>query len=524
MYEFDPTWLAKLDALRAAGVHPYPNGMAPTHTSTELHRRFADVADPSQDATLGEVAVAGRVMFRNIMGKAVFLRLQDRGEPAVEVRDAEGNVQHKGGVIQVYVRREEVGPEVFEQVKGLDIGDHLWARGVMMRTRAGELTLQAKACQLAAKTLTPFPDRFHGLSDVELRSRQRYVDLFLHEETRATFRLRSRILRYIRNFFEARDYLEVETPMMHVIPGGAAARPFVTHHNALDIDLFLRVAPELYLKRLLVGGLERVFEINRNFRNEGVSVKHNPEFTMLEFYQAWATMDDLVALTEELLGGMVEELLGTTQVTWGERTLSFARPFRRADMDVLIAEHTAPLGLDHAALQDVGAMRAFWLAQHPGDEDGLPTTVGRWWERLFEVYVEHQLLDPTFVTGFPAEISPLSRRRDDDPTRVDRFELIVNGWELANAFSELNDPVDQAARFADQVAAREAGDHEAMYFDHDYVRALSYGMPPAAGEGMGIDRLVMLLTNRASIREVILFPTLRPERRAQESSEAPEGA
>ncbi|HMV65916.1 MAG TPA: lysine--tRNA ligase [Myxococcota bacterium] len=517
MYEFDPSWLAKLDALRAAGVHPYPNGMAPTHTSTELHARFAAVADPSAEPEARGVAVAGRVMFRNIMGKAVFLRVQDRGEPTVEVPGADGEVQRKGGVIQVYVRREDVGPEAFDLVKGLDIGDHVWASGVMMRTRSGELTLQASACRLAGKILSPFPDRWHTLSDPELRSRQRYVDLFLNEETRATFRMRSRVLRYVRDFFERREFLEVETPMMHVIPGGAAARPFTTHHNALDIDLYLRVAPELYLKRLLVGGLERVFEINRNFRNEGVSVKHNPEFTMLEFYQAWATMDDLVALTEELLSGLVRDLLGGTDVVWGERTLSFATPFRRADMDELIAEQTAPLGLPREALRDVDAMTSFWRARHPdrsGDGDDLPTTVGRWWERLFETFVEATLLNPTFVTGFPAEISPLSRRRDDDPERVDRFELIVNGWEIANAFSELNDPVDQAGRFAAQVAAREAGDHEAMYFDHDYVRALSYGMPPAAGEGLGIDRLVMLLTNRASIREVILFPTLRPERPA----------
>ena len=514
MYEFDPDWLSKLDALRASGVEPYPNGMVPTHTSTELHARFAAVDDPSADAELGEVAVAGRLMFRNHMGKAMFLRVQDRGEATVEVALPDGTTERRGGRIQVYARVQDVGPEAFERIKGLDIGDHVWAVGTMMRTRTGELTLHAREVRLASKILTPFPDRYHAVGDIEFKSRQRYVDLFLNDEARDLFRMRSRILRYIRSFFEDRSYLEVETPMMHTIPGGAAARPFVTHHNALGIELFLRIAPELYLKRLLVGGLERVFEINRNFRNEGISVRHNPEFTMLEFYQAWATMEDLIGLNEELLSGLVRELHGTTVIRWQDRTLNFSAPFRRADMDELIAERT---GLTRGALRDVAAMEAYWLAHRPDrverpDPGKLPTTFGRWWEVLFEAFVEHHLIDPTFVTGFPAEISPLSRRSDSDPDRVDRFELFCNTWEIANAFSELNDPVDQAARFEAQVRSRAAGDHEAMHFDHDYVRALTYGMPPAAGEGMGIDRLVMLLTDRTSIREVILFPTLRPER------------
>ena len=513
MYEFDPDWLAKLDALRAAGVHPYPNGLKPTHTSTELHQRFAGVEDPSQDPEGQRVAVAGRLLFRNHMGKAMFLRVQDRGEPTVRLTKPDGEIEMKGGIIQVYVRKDDVGDELFQIVKGLDIGDHLWAEGFMMRTRTGELSLQARTARLAGKTLLPFPDRWNAVQDVETRSRQRYVDLFINEDTRATFRSRSRILRYIRDFFEERAYLEVETPMMHPIPGGAAARPFVTHHNALDVDLFLRVAPELYLKRLLVGGLERVFEINRNFRNEGVSVKHNPEFTMLECYEAWATMDDYVALAEELVAGLVEALHGQPVIPWGEHTLDFSRPFRRADMDELIAEAT---GLDRAALRDPAAMEAWWRANRPEHTHKLPTTMGRWWELMFEELVEGGLRNPTFVTGFPAEISPLSRRRDDDPDRVDRFELFCNGWELANAFSELNDPVDQAERFLAQVRARDAGDGEAMHFDADYIRALSYGMPPAAGLGMGIDRLVMLLADRRSIREVILFPTLRPARPAAE--------
>jgi lysyl-tRNA synthetase class 2 len=326
-------------------------------------------------------------------------------------------------------------------------------------------------CGYGAETMLPFPDRWHGVTDVEQRSRQRYVDLFVNEDTRATFLLRSAVVRWIRDFFHGRDYVEVETPMMQLIPGGAAARPFVTHHNALDLELYLRIAPELYLKRLVVGGMERVFEINRNFRNEGVSVKHNPEFTMLEFYEAWATHEDLIELTEDLLGGLVPAVCGgATSVPYGEHVLDFAPPYRRADMDLLISEQT---GLTRAQLRDVGAMADWWCAHKPSaDRDALPKTMGRFWELLFDALVEHTLIQPTFVTGFPTEISPLSRKNDADPAIVDRFELYVAGREIGNAFSELNDPVDQAARFAEQAAARDAGDEEGMYFDHDYVRAL----------------------------------------------------
>lgn len=502
MYDFDPEWLQKLNALRASGVEPYPNGMEPTHTSAELHQQFADVTSPN----LNDVAIAGRLMFKNHMGKAVFLRVRDRSDG--------------GQMMQVYVRKDAVREAVFQAVKALDIGDQVWAKGSLMRTRTGELTLQADEVRLAGKILTPFPDRWNSVTDVELRSRQRYVDLFMNDETRDTFRARSHILRYIRQFFDQREFLEVETPMMHPIPGGATARPFVTHHNALDMPLYLRIAPELYLKRLLVGGLERVFEINRSFRNEGISVRHNPEFTMLEFYQAWATMEDLIPLSESLLSGLVAALQadglvssehGEGRVPFGDRVLDFRGPFRRADMDALIAEVT---GLSLEALWDVETMASFWKTcpESKGASSKLPTTVGTWWELLFETFVEPTLVQPTFVTGFLAERSPLARRRDGDPLRVDRFELFINTWEIANAFSELNDPVDQAERFADQVAARTTGDDEAMFFDTDYIRALTYGMPPAAGQGFGIDRLVMLLTNRSSIREVILFPTLRPER------------
>lgn len=507
MYTFDDAWLEKLAAMRERGEEPYPNGFVVTHTSTQLHERFVDVEDP-ETVEFGEVQVAGRLMFRNRMGKVLFLRIADRGEPTVPAKDKDGEDVMLGGGIQIFVRKNDVGEEEYEKLKRLDIGDWVHTRGTMFRTRTGELSVRAAECSLAAKIMNTFPDRQHGISDVELRSRQRYVDLFMNESTRRTFRLRSRIVRYIRDFFEKREFLEVETPMMQVIPGGAAARPFVTHHNALDMELYLRIAPELYLKRLLVGGFERVFEINRNFRNEGVSTKHNPEFTMLEFYQAWATMADLMDLTEELVSGLVDTVIGSRNVKFGDFEIDFATPWRRADMDVLISEQT---GLSLDELADPAAMEAYWRANQSVKEGAsLPTVRGKWWEVLFDAYVEPKLVNPTFVTGYPTEISPLSRRNDSDPSRVDRFELFMATWEIANAFSELNDPVDQAGRFAAQAADREAGDEESMYFDADYIRALTYGMPPAAGQGIGIDRLVMLLTGCQSIREVILFPTMRP--------------
>ncbi len=515
MYDFDPDWLTKLEELRASGVVPYPNGMAPTHTSTALHQRYLGIEDPTAEADAEGVAVAGRLMFRNRMGRTLFLRLQDRGETIQVGTDDAGEPVFRHGILQLYIRRDEIGDEIFDQMKRLDIGDFVWAKGSMMRTRSGELSLRVAEICLASKIMMPFPDRHHAVTDVELRSRQRYVDLFINHETRQTFRLRSKIVRHIRNFFEDRDFLEVETPIMQPIPGGATARPFVTHHNALDMELYLRIAPELFLKRLLVGGLERVFELNRSFRNEGVSVKHNPEFTMLEFYQAWATYHDLMDLTETLLVELVELVTGGERsLQFGGMDIDFSPPFRRANMDELISEQ---IGLPREQLRDVDAMRAWWVAEH-GDDDKLPTTVGKWWEQLFDAHVEHTLINPTFVTGFPVEISPLARRNDDDPFLTDRFEVIVATWELANAFSELNDPVDQAARFAAQVAERDAGDADAMYFDADYINALSYGMPPTAGEGIGIDRLVMLLTGKTSIREVILFPTLRPQSQASEDA------
>jgi lysyl-tRNA synthetase class 2 len=521
MYPFDPQFQAKVAALRDGGVDPYPTAerLRVTALSTELHDRYNGGVDPTVDPEARGVAVGGRLLFRNRMGKLLFLRIQDRGEPSVVARDADGAPVLdeagapvlRGGILQVMVRRDVVGEESFELLKKLDIGDFVWARGDVVRTKTGELTLDAAEARLASKIVASFPDRFHQLTDPETRYRQRYVDLFINPDVRATFRARSRIIRSIRRFFEDRDFVEVETPMMQVIPGGATARPFITHHNALDIDLYLRVAPELFLKRLVVGGFERVFEINRNFRNEGISLKHNPEFTMLEFYQAWATYHDLMDLTEELLTRLAREILGEqTTVRLGDLTIDFQPPYRRAGMGELIVEHA---GIDASALRDPAALEAWWRAHHPvGADQRLPTTWAGWWEWYFDAHVEPNLVNPTFVTGFPAEISPLARRSDDDPELTDRFELIIGTWEIANAFTELNDPVDQAGRFAAQVEAKERGDDEAMFFDRDYVRALTYGMPPTAGQGIGIDRLVMLLTGNPSIREVIFFPTLRPER------------
>ncbi|MEQ1572440.1 MAG: lysine--tRNA ligase, partial [Myxococcota bacterium] len=474
MYEFDEEFLGKLAELRSAGIDPYPSGLSVTHTAESIRAAHGELP-PDTELADTDVAIGGRVMFRNRMGKALFLRISDRS-----------------GRIQVYLRREEVGDATFDLLKSTDVGDFVWVRGSVMTTRTGELSVRGREARLGSKILTPFPDRWHGLTDPEVRTRQRYVDLFLNEDVRDVFRKRSAIVRAIRDFFHDRDYLEVETPMMQVIPGGAIARPFVTHHNALDLELYLRIAPELYLKRLVVGGYERVFELNRVFRNEGLSQRHNPEFTMLEFYQAWATHEDLITLTEQLLVGLAQQICGGTSVPYGEETLDFSAPFRRGDMDALVSEAT---GLDRATLRDPARIEAFWRAAHPERTKDLPTTFGRWWELLFEEYVEPSLANPTFVTGFPIEISPLSRRSAADPEIADRFELFVARRELANGFSELNDPVDQAARFVQQARGREAGDQEAMYFDDDYIRALTFAMPPTAGEGIGIDRLVMLLTN-----------------------------
>ena len=491
MYDFDPKRLEKLATLRESGVEPYPNGFdKPTHTLAQVAELGGERSNEELSAESTEFIVAGRLRFKNEMGKAGFARIQDGS-----------------GRMQLFVRKNDLGEEAFDAVwKKLDLGDWVWARGSLMRTRKGELSLHLTELRLYAKCIESLPDKHHGFNDGEMRQRMRYLDLFVNEDTRKTFALRSAVMRSIRRFFDERAFMEVETPMLQVIPGGANARPFVTHHNALGMDLYARVAPELYLKRLVVGGFERVYELNRNFRNEGISLKHNPEFTMLEWYMAHATYTDNMDLTEELIVGLCEELLGTTDLTWGEDAIDMSRPWRRASMADLVAEH--------GGVEDpwsVHELQARWLELHPEAEE-LPGTIGKLWELFFDRFVEPSLINPTFVTDLPAEISPLARKNDADPRVTDRFEFFIGGKEMGNGFSELNDPVDQASRFQAQAQAKSEGDDDAMFFDADYIRALSYGMPPTSGEGIGIDRLVMLLANQTSIREVILFPILRPEK------------
>jgi len=486
---------AKLRALREAG-EAYPNGWRPDTDATTLLERFADeeVWNQAKLENLDErFRLAGRIMSRRIMGKASFVHIQDGS----------------GGRIQLYLRRDDLPDGAYQAFKQWDIGDLIGVAGRLMRTRTGELSVHADQLCLLTKSLRPLPEKWHGLTDQETRYRQRYVDLIVNPEVRDTFVRRTRIIRAIRDFFDQRGFLEVETPMMHHIPGGATARPFVTHHNALDLELYLRVAPELHLKRLLVGGLEKVYEINRNFRNEGVSTRHNPEFTMLEFYWAHADYNDLIRLTEAMLHEVVTLLPGLKdgRVFYQNVELDFGGQYRRVSVAEAVAEHYPDLA--NGDLRDRDLLRSACRREAiPVEEDW---GWGRLLMELFEHRVEPLLVQPTFVTGYPIEVSPLSRRNDEDPELADRFELFVAGREIANGFSELNDPEDQAERFQAQVAARDAGDKEAMHFDHDYIRALEYGMPPAAGEGIGIDRLVMLLTDSPSIRDVLLFPYLRPE-------------
>ncbi|HEY3302853.1 MAG TPA: lysine--tRNA ligase [Candidatus Binatia bacterium] len=480
----------KLQKLMDSGHAPYPNDFKPNHLTADIIAAHGALPEDRLAALATEFSVAGRIMGIRSFGKASFFHIQDRK-----------------GRLQVYVRRDRVGDEGYRLFEQFDMGDIVGVWGRLFRTKTKELTIEAKGIRLLAKCLRPLPEKWHGLADVEARYRQRYVDLMVNREVKELFQRRSQIIRIIRRFFEERDFLEVETPMMQSIPGGAAARPFVTHHNALNMELYLRVAPELFLKRLLVGGLERVFELNRNFRNEGVSVRHNPEFTMLEFYQAYATYDDLMALTEDLFTTIAKEVVGALKISYGEHEIGLKTPWRRLSLVDSIAEYG---GAERHALADAAGLRA--LAQGKGLklEPGLP--YGKLLVDVFEKLVEPQLIQPTFIMGYPLEVSPLARKSEQNPALVDRFELYIGGRELANAFSELNDPADQRERFEKQAAARKAGDDEAHAFDEDYVRALEYGMPPAAGEGIGIDRLVMLFTASPSIRDVILFPLLRPER------------
>ena len=478
----------KLAALRASG-QAFPNDFRRNALAADLQARYGDVQKEELVAQNVEVAVAGRLMLRRVMGKASFFTLQDTS-----------------GRIQCYLRREEIGEAAYQAFNDLwDIGDVVGVVGTLFRTNKGELTVEGKVARMLAKSVRPLPEKFHGLHDQETRSRQRYLDLMMNEESRTLFRNRTAIIQRIREFFIARDFLEVETPMMHPIVGGATARPFVTHHNALDIDLYLRIAPELYLKRLVVGGFERVFEVNRNFRNEGLSPRHNPEFTMLEFYQAYADYHDLMDLTEELLREVAQSVVGSKVVNYQGEHIDFGKPIERLTMANAIVRYT---DLDERSVRDATALRAALTAMNlTPDKDA---TVGKLQAELFEARVEERLLHPVFITEHPAEISPLARRNDADPAVTDRFELYIAGREIANGFSELNDPDDQAERFRAQVELKNTGDDEAMDYDHDYVTALEYGLPPTAGEGIGIDRLVMLLTNATAIRDVLLFPHMRP--------------
>ncbi len=478
----------KVDALWGAGINPYPNDFRQEHTSADLVNGFGELQEIPENCQT--FSVAGRMIARRSFGKAAFIQLQDRK-----------------GRMQLYVRKDVIGEEAFEVFENFDIGDIAGAEGWPFRTKTGELSLHVTKIRLLTKSLLPLPEKFHGLTDVETRYRQRYVDLIVNPEVREVFFKRAKIVSLIRDFMVKRDFLEVETPMMQPIPGGATARPFVTHHNALDMELYLRIAPELYLKRLVVGGFDRVFEINRNFRNEGISIRHNPEFTMMEFYQAYATFSDLMDFTEELLCHVASELLGTLDFSYQGAAISFQRPWKRVSVKEAIIEYG---DVDAKTVND--RELAFTYAKQIGLD--LPENIGygKLITEIFEEVAEPKLIQPTFVTDYPTEVSPLSRKSDHDPEYVDRFEFFCAGREMANAFSELNDPVDQKERFLSQVEAKKGGDEEAHYMDEDYIRALEYGLPPTAGEGIGIDRLVMLLTDSPSIRDVILFPQLRKEK------------
>ena len=481
----------KLQALRAEG-QAFPNDFRTNVSAGELQRRFGSLDREALEAIDESFAVAGRMMAKRVMGKIAFVRLQDHD-----------------GDIQLMIQRDQLPEGVFAQFKHWDVGDIVAANGHITRTQKGELSVKLSELRMLTKSLRPLPEKWHGLTDTEQRYRQRYVDLMVNEDTRKVFRTRSQIMTFLRSFMEApgRAFIEVETPMMHPIPGGAAARPFVTHHNALDIDLYLRIAPELYLKRLIVGGIGKVYEINRSFRNEGVSTRHNPEFTMLEFYWAFADFNDMMDLTESMLRELAQALTGGETLEYQGLELDFGKPFPRLSVEDAVRQFNPDLAKED--LWDSATLRSASerLDIHIEDAWG----PGRLLMNLFDATVEEHLEDPIFITMFPTEVSPLSRRNDENPQVTDRFELYIAGREIANGFSELNDPEDQAERFRQQVAAKDAGDHEAMHFDEDYIRALEYGMPPTAGEGIGIDRLVMLFTDQASIRDVLLFPHMRPE-------------
>ncbi len=489
----------KLKAIRDTasnkGGVAFPNDFKPLHKAADLIAAHADKENEAFEASPVDVVVAGRMMLKRVMGKASFATIQD------------GSGDHAGSRIQLYIGRDVIGEEVYEQFKHWDLGDFLGATGHLFKTKTGELSIKVTGLRLLTKSLRPLPEKFHGLQDQEVKYRQRYVDLITSEDTRATFIARSKVVSAIRNFMIQNEFLEVETPMLHPIPGGASAKPFITHHNALDMQMYMRIAPELYLKRLVVGGFERVFEINRNFRNEGLSVRHNPEFTMMEFYAAYTDYQWLMDFTENCIRAAAIAARGTAVLEYQGRELDLSKPFQRLTIVGAIQKYAPQYTLDQ--LNDMTFLRAEILKHgtKPFDHAGL----GALQLALFEETAESQLWDPTYIIDYPVEVSPLARASDSNPEITERFELFINGREIANGFSELNDAEDQAARFHAQMKAKEAGDHEAMFYDADFIRALEYGMPPAGGCGIGIDRLVMMITDSASIRDVILFPHMRAE-------------
>ena len=490
----------KLAALRVAGI-AFPNDIKPEHRAEALFAQYDSKTKEELEPLAISVNVAGRMMLKRVMGKASFATLQD------------ASFGPSGGRIQVYINNEGVGEDVHNAFKHWDLGDIVWASGTLFKTKTGELSIHATAIRLITKSLRPLPDKFHGMADQEVKYRQRYVDLIMDESARKRFMARSKAVSGIREFMVAHDFLEVETPMLHPIPGGANAKPFKTHHNALDQEMFLRIAPELYLKRLIVGGFERVFEINRSYRNEGISVRHNPEFTMMEFYAAWWNYQDLMTFTEALIRDVAQKICGSLQLSYADKPVDLSQPFERLTIREAILKHTdAALGVD------AGVDDALWLTDKlkklgfNEQKNRLSTrSLASLQVMYFEETVEEKLWQPTFIMEHPTEISPLARANDSRPEVTERFELYITGREFGNGFSELNDAQEQAARFNAQVAAKDSGDDEAMFYDHDFVRALEYGMPPTGGCGVGIDRLMMLLTDSASIRDVILFPALRRE-------------
>lgn len=472
--------LQKINELRSNGIDPFGKRFEVLHHAAEINADY-----PANDGQ--DVIIAGRLMAKRGHGKAGFADLQDFS-----------------GKIQLYARLNDMGAEAYELYKLLDVGDIIGVKGTVFRTKKGEITVAVKKFEVLSKSVRPLPEKWHGLKDVDLRYRQRYLDLIVNPEVKDVFLKRIEIIRAMRHFLEERGFYEVETPMMQPVAGGAAARPFITHHNALDIDLYLRIAPELYLKRLLVGGFEKVFEINRNFRNEGISTKHNPEFTMMELYQAYADYQEMMKITEDMISSVIQKVLGTSKITFQDREIDFSVPWTRISMVDAVQKYTG---------EDFGHFdteRARQQASALGVEIGKDAVWGQILNAVFEAYVEDKLIQPTFITGHPVEVSPLAKRNPLNPRITDRFELFINAWELANAFSELNDPLDQRKRFEQQLEERAKGDEEAHAMDEDYITALEHGMPPAGGLGIGIDRLVMILTNSPSIRDVILFPAMRP--------------